>query len=92
MSGKVERTDSGVGSETSKTVELHKPLTHVTEVAGPVVDGPLVVGAGSVPGVRNPEMPVCEDCDATVDTRLSNRFVDTRTSNRFDDFFFTFFF
>jgi len=72
VSGKVERTDSGVGSETSKTVELHKPLTHVTEVAGPVVDGPLVVGAGSVPGVRNPEMPVCEDCDATVDTRLSN--------------------
>lgn len=57
--GEVERTDSGVGSETSK---------------------PSVVvrrghrSAGGATATREGDIPLCDDCDAPVDTHITNRF------------------
>ena len=91
--GEVERTDSGVGSETSKPSKLasppsfssahpHRALTRVTTVSEDAngtslsesSGGGLFLGLASVGGLKEPEVPLCEDCEAHVETRVTSRY------------------
>nr|XP_045581169.1 uncharacterized protein LOC123744982 isoform X1 [Procambarus clarkii]XP_045581170.1 uncharacterized protein LOC123744982 isoform X1 [Procambarus clarkii] len=55
--GEIERTDSGVGSETSKpTVVVRRGQR----------------GAGGAMATRDGDVPLCDDCDAPVDTHITN--------------------
>ncbi|KAG0713694.1 Myosin-M heavy chain [Chionoecetes opilio] len=59
--GEVERTDSGVGSETSKPSLL---LRHGKQI---------IVATDRATAVREGgELPLCDDCDSAVDTRVTN--------------------
>lgn len=61
LRGEVERTDSGVGSETSKP---SLPLRHGQQ--GTVAaDGATAIPEGG-------DLPLCDDCDSPVDTRVTN--------------------
>lgn len=62
MCGEVERTDSGVGSETSKPSVL---LRHGKQGIA-VIDGATAMREGR-------DSPLCDDCDSHVDTRVTNR-------------------
>lgn len=56
--GEVERTDSGVGSETSKpSLAIRRGYR----------------GHGGIASAKEGDVPLCNDCDAPVDTRVTNR-------------------
>lgn len=62
LRGEVERTDSGVGSETSKP---SLPLHHSQQ-------GTMATdGATAIP--ERGDLPLCDDCDSPVDTRVTSR-------------------
>ncbi|XP_042855329.1 uncharacterized protein LOC122242169 isoform X2 [Penaeus japonicus] len=55
--GEVERTDSGVGSETSKpSLAIRRGYR----------------GHGGIASAKEGDVPLCNDCDAPVDTRVTN--------------------
>lgn len=60
VSGEIERTDSGVGSETSKP--------NVT------VRRPIPVNASST-GIKEGDLPPCDDCESPVEANVTNRLV-----------------
>ncbi|XP_045133458.1 uncharacterized protein LOC123517457 [Portunus trituberculatus] len=57
--GEVERTDSGVGSETSKPSVLRHGKQGIAATHGATA-------------VREGDLPLCDDCDSPVDTRVTN--------------------
>lgn len=68
MSGEVERTDSGVGSETSK------PSVAVRRGPGGGTEGATAARDGAHTSLSS-DLPLCDDCDAPVDTHVTNRSV-----------------
>ncbi|KAF2358439.1 Dbl (DH) domain [Trinorchestia longiramus] len=77
LSAEVERTDSGVGSETSKSSKLphHRPLTRVTTLAKhPPLGGSggLLISSAGVGGIKDPDVPLCADCEDAVEARVTN--------------------
>ncbi|KAK3869087.1 hypothetical protein Pcinc_025567 [Petrolisthes cinctipes] len=65
LSGEVERTDSGVGSETSK------PSVAVRRGPGVGMEGATATRDGALTSLSS-DLPLCDDCDAPVDTHVTN--------------------
>ncbi|TMW47178.1 hypothetical protein DOY81_007753, partial [Sarcophaga bullata] len=68
----IERNDSGVGSETSKTSrsKFLNPTTATNTSNSPLSSSPITAGGGAHSQPRSSPLHLCEDCDGPVETQI----------------------